>query len=154
MRTAFALEENVKLLAESFGINRLGFLTLTFADLVTSIKEAQRRFSSLRTHVLGVRYPASIAIVERGTISGRLHFHLLVVCPEDIRTGFNFGGCRSGDYLPGQHPGVRHFDFQNELARLLGRKVDLCTPPMLNAFFRRDVLEDALPVYEQARNAA
>ena len=56
MRTAFALEENVKLMAENFGINRLGFLTLTFADLVTSIKEAQRRFNSLRTHVLSVRY--------------------------------------------------------------------------------------------------
>ena len=98
MRTAFALEENVKLLAENFGINRLGFLTLTFADLVTSIKEAQRRFNSLRTHVLSVRYPASIAVVERGAISGRLHFHLLVVCPEDIRTNFNFGECRRGNY--------------------------------------------------------
>jgi len=54
------------------------------------------------------------------------------------------------EYLPGRHPGVRHFDFQDELARLLGRKVDLCTPPMLSTFFRKDALEDALPVYEQA----
>ena len=66
MRTAFALEENVKLLAEKFGIKRLGFLTLSFADLVRSIREAQRRFNGLRTHVLKDRYTASIAVVERG----------------------------------------------------------------------------------------
>jgi predicted nucleotidyltransferase len=54
------------------------------------------------------------------------------------------------EYLPGRHPGVRHFDFQDELARLLGRKVGLCTPPMLSTFFRQDALEEALLVYEQA----
>jgi uncharacterized protein len=54
------------------------------------------------------------------------------------------------EYLPGRHPGVRHFDFQNELAEMLGHKVDLCTPPMLSAYFRADALSDALAVYEQA----
>jgi predicted nucleotidyltransferase len=54
------------------------------------------------------------------------------------------------EYLPGQHPGVRHFGFQDELADMLGRKVDLCTPPMLSAYFRRDALSDALALYEHA----
>lgn len=96
-RTAFALAENVRLLAERFGLERLGFLTLTFRDHVTDIREAQRRFHSLRTHVLAERYPASIAVVERMK-SGRIHFHLLVVCPHDIRTGFDFEAVAAGDY--------------------------------------------------------
>ena len=52
------------------------------------------------------------------------------------------------EYLPGRHLGTRHFDFQDELAGLLGRKVDLCTPPMLSGFFRKDALADAMAVYE------
>lgn len=96
-RTAFALAENVRLLAERFGLERLGFLTLTFRDHVTDIREAQRRFHSLRTHVLAERYPASIAVVERMK-SKRIHFHLLVVCPHDIRTGFDFAAVAAGDY--------------------------------------------------------
>jgi uncharacterized protein len=54
------------------------------------------------------------------------------------------------EYLPGRHPGVQHFGVQDELADLLGRKVDLCTPPMLSRYFREDALADALPLYEQA----
>ena len=54
------------------------------------------------------------------------------------------------EYLPGRHPGVRHFGFQDELANMLERKVDLCTPPMLSAYFRKETLADALPLYEQA----
>src|ERR1035438_6885784 len=29
------------------------------------------------------------------------------------------------EYLPGKHPGMRHFRFQDELADMLGRNVDL-----------------------------
>ena len=54
------------------------------------------------------------------------------------------------EYLPGKHPGVRHFGFQDELVDLLGRKVNLCTPPMLSDYFRKEALADALSLYEQA----
>jgi len=54
------------------------------------------------------------------------------------------------EYLAGRHPGVQHFAVQDELTDLLGRKVDLCTPPMLSRFFRDDALADALCLYEQA----
>lgn len=53
------------------------------------------------------------------------------------------------EYLPGRHLGVRHFGFQEELANMLGRKVDLCTPPMLSSYFRDDALSDSLSLYEQ-----
>lgn len=52
------------------------------------------------------------------------------------------------EYLPGKHPGVGHFGFQDELTDVLGRKVDLCTPAMLSAYFRKDALSDAVALYE------
>jgi hypothetical protein len=84
-------------MALEFGLERLGFLTLTFADHVVDIREAQRRFNSLRTNVLARRYSASIAVVERQK-SGRIHFHLLVVLDSDIRSGFDFDAIARHDY--------------------------------------------------------
>lgn len=87
-KTAYALKENIRLMAERHGVEKLGFLTLTFADQVKDIKVAQQRFHSLRTHVL-VRYEEWIAVVERQK-SGAVHFHLVIVVGVDIKTGFNF----------------------------------------------------------------
>ena len=97
LRAAYALQENVRLLCQDWGLERLGFLTLTFADHVTDIKEAQRRFNSLRTHILSVRYAHGISVVERQK-SGRIHFHILAVCSGDVRTGFNWDAVKRGDY--------------------------------------------------------
>lgn len=96
-RVAFALGFNVEALARRHGLARVGFLTLTFADHVVSIAEAQRRFNSLGTNVLSARYLDSIRIVERQK-SSRVHFHLVVAMPEDIRTGFNFEEAAAGVY--------------------------------------------------------
>lgn len=88
-KTAFALAENVSRLCRVYGIERIGFLTLTFADHVTCAKEASRRYHSLRTHVLVGRYVETICVMERMK-SGRIHYHLLVVLAVDVRTGFDF----------------------------------------------------------------
>lgn len=88
-KVAFALKFNVEQLAAIYGIERLGFLTLTFAENITDPKEASRRFNSLNTNVLKVRYADTVAVIERQK-SGRLHFHCLVILPTDIRTGVNF----------------------------------------------------------------
>ena len=40
---------------------------------------------------------------------------------------------------------------ENELSRLLGRKVDLNTPGSLSPYFRDEVLREAEVVYEQTR---
>ena len=96
-KSASALSWNVKSLSEKFGIERLGFLTLTFADHVIDYKEAQRRFNNLRKHVLKVRYSEYIRVLERQK-SGRIHYHLLVVLPSDIRTGFDFDAIANHDY--------------------------------------------------------
>jgi len=94
---AFVLAFEIQALAKEFGIERLGFLTLTFADQVEDIREAQRRFHSLQTGVIRGRYKRSIGVWERQR-SGRLHFHLVVVLNDDIRTGFDFTAVDRWDY--------------------------------------------------------
>jgi len=75
------------------GIEKLGFLTLTFededSDVAYDMKEAMSRFHSLSTNIISPRYVKAIRAVERSPI-GRIHFHLVVVLSHDIRTGFNF----------------------------------------------------------------
>lgn len=96
-KTAYKLAKSVARLCGKYGVERVGFLTLTFADHVTCAKEAGRRFNSLRAGVLAERYVESICVLERMK-SGRIHFHLLVVLPVDIRTGFDFAAASRGDY--------------------------------------------------------
>ncbi|EDD8833867.1 phasyl DNA replicon protein arp [Salmonella enterica subsp. enterica serovar Mikawasima] len=96
-KSASCLAWNVEHFCKKFGIENLGFLTLTFRDHVVDIREAQRRFKSLVVNVLKKRYPHYIRVVERQK-SGRIHYHLLVVVGEDIRTGFDFRSVENGDY--------------------------------------------------------
>lgn len=74
----FALVENAKAFIARYR-GRVGFFTLTFADHVLCHREASRRFNSLRSNSwpFGSEY---ICIQERQK-SGRIHYHLLVVCP-------------------------------------------------------------------------
>jgi hypothetical protein len=88
-KAVYALIQNVIILVFIYGINRIGFLTLTFARHVVSYKEAQKALHSLMTGVLKHRYREYIIVMERMT-SKRIHYHLLVVLDKDIRTGFNF----------------------------------------------------------------
>ena len=84
-------------LVSLYGIERIGFLTLTFADHVTNLRQAQRRFRSLRAHVIVKRYERAIVVWERHQ-SGRIHFHLVVVLKGDIRTGADFAAFNLKDY--------------------------------------------------------
>jgi hypothetical protein len=119
IKSTVALTWNVKALAERFGIHRLGFLTLTFADHVVDAREAQRRFNSLATHVLRQRYVEHIRVIERQK-SGRIHYHLLVVLNDDIRTGFDFNGIARHDYRSAS-PALRtEWDFWRGSAALYG----------------------------------
>lgn len=86
---AFALAENVKSLCESVGIERIGFLTLSFVENLEDPKEAQRRFNSLKTGFLGERFQNYICVLEKQK-RGAVHFHLLVACQENIQTGFDW----------------------------------------------------------------
>jgi len=54
------------------------------------------------------------------------------------------------EFLPGRTPGLAFFGYADQLATLLGRKVDLNTPGFLNKHFRHDILNHAITLYEQA----
>lgn len=54
------------------------------------------------------------------------------------------------EYLPQRHPGLMLFRQQDDLATLLGRRVDLHTPASLSLHFRDVVLAEAFSLYEQA----
>ena len=54
------------------------------------------------------------------------------------------------EFLPQALPGFRAFGYGDELAELLGVKVDFNTPAMLSKHFRDEVLREAVTLYEQA----
>lgn len=97
-RTAYALQENVEYFAHKFGLEHVGFLTLTFADDVRDHKEAGRRFNSFNTHFLKRKVKSYIGVIERQPHSQRWHYHLLVALYQDIRTGVNFAEFDRGNY--------------------------------------------------------
>ena len=99
-KQAEALFQNIRWLVDTFGIERVGFLTLTVGDInpetgifekVKDRAEASRRFNSLATHVLK-RYWCGVTVSERHK-DGGIHFHLVVVCDGDIRTGLDMAAC-------------------------------------------------------------
>jgi len=96
-KTAFILQESVENLSKNFGINNLGFLTLTFAEHITDPKEAQNRLNSLLSNVIKKRYREYVGVYERQK-SGRIHYHLLIVLDDDIRTGVDFGQLSEKNY--------------------------------------------------------
>ena len=54
------------------------------------------------------------------------------------------------ELLPTARPGWEFFGWHEDLAPIIGRKVDLHTPASLSQYFRDEVLHEALTVYEQA----
>jgi predicted nucleotidyltransferase len=48
------------------------------------------------------------------------------------------------EFLPGRVPSLLRFAaMQMEMSQIIGRNVQLCTPPMLSRYFRDAVLEEA-----------
>ena len=102
-KQAKALAFNIRWAGETFGIERLGFLTLTVGDSVagrwigvTDRAEASRRFNSILNRIRE-RYQCGVIVTERHK-SGAIHFHLLVVLSADIRTGFDWEAVSRRDY--------------------------------------------------------
>lgn len=87
-KVALSLAQNVHCLSRKFGIDRIGFLTLTTPEGETW-EEFQDRFHSLGARVLPDLFQAWLTVFEFSK-SGRLHAHLVVACRVDIRTGFDF----------------------------------------------------------------
>jgi hypothetical protein len=96
-KSLFALQTNIAAMIRNTELNKIGFLTLTFADDVQCHKEATKRFNSLATNVLKNKYESWIRISERQK-SGRWHFHLVVVSKHDIKRGLRFDELKNKNY--------------------------------------------------------
>ena len=54
------------------------------------------------------------------------------------------------EFAPGVRPGFKFFGYGDDLAEIIGRKVDFNTEAWLSKYFREEVVREALPIYEQA----
>ena len=54
------------------------------------------------------------------------------------------------EFAPGVRPGLKFFGYGDELAEIIGHKVDFNTEGWLSPYFREEVVREALPIYEQA----
>ncbi|OGP60575.1 MAG: nucleotidyltransferase [Deltaproteobacteria bacterium RBG_13_61_14] len=53
------------------------------------------------------------------------------------------------EFEPGHTPGLAFFRMQDELAEILGKKVDLNTPQCLSKYYRDEVLAEAEVQFDQ-----
>ena len=98
-KTAYSIAENVVHLVETFGLENCGFFTVTFdpKDLekeaqergLTLWQEAQRRIHNFARRVLKSIFKEYIRVLEFQK-NGSPHYHFVVVCHGDIRSGFDF----------------------------------------------------------------
>ena len=86
----YALTVNVEDFVQKHGLEKILFTTLTFDDHVTDRVEAQRRYNSFATGFLRPRFGKKIIRVMERQKNGRIHYHLLLPMPVDIRTGVDF----------------------------------------------------------------
>jgi len=56
------------------------------------------------------------------------------------------------EFEPGHTPGLAFFRMQEELAGILGKKVDLNTPQCLSKYYRDEVLTEAEVQFDQTQN--
>jgi predicted nucleotidyltransferase len=54
------------------------------------------------------------------------------------------------EFAPGVRPGLKFFGYGDELAEIVGHKVDFNTEAWLSKYFREEVVREAVPLYEQA----
>lgn len=123
IKACMTLRMNVEALVDAFGLERIGFLTLTLPDHLDwwsndDWKEARRRFKSLNDGYLRrMGFSNYISVVEPQA-SGRIHWHLVLVLLEDIRTGVAFDEFDRGNY---QSAGKYLRSLWKDLRRILPR---------------------------------
>lgn len=53
------------------------------------------------------------------------------------------------EFVPGKTPGLAFFGYAEQLAAIIGRKVDLNTKAFLSKHFRNDILQEAVILYDE-----
>lgn len=55
------------------------------------------------------------------------------------------------EFKPQKTPGLAIITMQDELSSIINRQIDLRTPTDLSRYFREDVMNSAMVIYEQSR---
>lgn len=92
-KQAETVTQNVRMMIEAVGIDRVGVIVLTHPDRITDRKESQKRWHSLVSNAFGGRYGEIIKVTERHQ-DGSLHYHVVADVRKDIRTGFDWPSYR------------------------------------------------------------
>jgi len=88
-KSAFSVAENAIRFVEKVGLEKVGFLTVTFPAEVKSPREAQRRWNNFCRRVVSRLFGQRVRALEPHS-DGRPHSHSLIDCGGDIRTGFDW----------------------------------------------------------------
>lgn len=88
-KQAYIVSQNAKRFISRIGVNKVGFLTLTFKENLTDHHEASRRFNNLNRRFISEHF-GDWALVKEEQKRGAWHYHILIDCLGDIRTGFDF----------------------------------------------------------------
>lgn len=89
LKQTHIVKTNALRFIQDCGLENVGFLTLTFPDKVLDWKVGAERFKSLNSKFFPKVFGHWIRVFDR-TKKGYVHYHLLVDCKKDIRTGFDF----------------------------------------------------------------
>jgi len=136
----YAMKRNVEKAEQIYGKERFGFLTLNFSAQV-STREAQECFKRAR-RFLKKLFQTYLGVIESSK-SGRVHIHLIVVCRENILSGFDFScydQIRALETNPYKLPILPDWKSRKQA---LSRK--LSTNDALKALWRK--LREQLPAY-------
>lgn len=99
LKNQIALKRSIEDLKNKYGIERLVFLTLTFSQFLDFGKEEDQRVASkvwnnFNRRVMKDNFLPEWVIAIEPQSSGRIHYHVLCVVAQDVRTGFNFDQIR------------------------------------------------------------
>ena len=100
-RRADTLRQNLQDMIDRNGLEKIGFLTLTFKENITSRTIAEKRFHSFATHILRLLVAESITVPERQE-RGAIHYHLAAAFKFDIRSGFDVAACSEANLVKKQ----------------------------------------------------
>ncbi len=82
----YRIRRDIEWMAQEYGIERIGMLTLTIRENVTDGKEFSRRFKSISTNVFNRLFHDWVRVFERQK-RGAWHVHVVIATKTDIRTG-------------------------------------------------------------------
>lgn len=98
-KQAHCVRENIERFVREIGIDNIGFLTLTFPDNLADPRQAYKRFTSFNNNFLRKSdYFGEWICVKERQERGAWHYHLLIDCKADIRTGFSWEKFYRKDY--------------------------------------------------------